>query len=411
MTYRDGVLTGVGFTLVVVAGGLGAWRFLAPPPAPSAPPGAPASAAPAPATVPHPLKEDQLNAITLTAEAIGRLALRSEPVERKRMPRQRVYGGEVVIPPGQAVVIRPISGTTPQPGLLLKKGQPVFQLLPLLTPEARTNLITAKIEADGQVRGFQTQLEAARISLERARRMFAGEAGSRRAVEEAQTQVDLAGKAVAAATARRDLLEKVSGQVEAGTAGPIAIECPEDGQLRNVWVLAGQSVPAGAALFEVSNLGRVWVRVPVYVGDLPALDAQATAAVGHLTGRAGEPTQPATPVSAPPSANPAAGTVDVVYELDNRTTRYSPGQRVGVTLMLKTEAESLTLPWAAVLHDVYGGTWVYQQAGEASFVRRRVVVRHVAGDTAVLASGPAPGSKVVTDGAVELFGAETGFTK
>ena len=35
----------------------------------------------------------------------------------------------------------------------------------------------------------------------------------------------------------------------------------------------------------------------------------------------------------------------------------------------------------------------------------------VVGDTAVLAYGPAPGTRVVTAGAAELWGTETGFTK
>jgi hypothetical protein len=116
-------------------------------------------------------------------------------------------------------------------------------------------------------------------------------------------------------------------------------------------------------------------------------------------------------VAAPPSANSAAGTVDLYYGLDNRAARYSPGQRLSATLQLKAEAQSLALPWAAVVHDIQGGAWVYQQVDSRAFARRRVMVRYVVGDVAVLAVGPDPGARVVTAGAAELFGAETGFTK
>ena len=416
MTYRQGVLTGILFTLLVVGGGAVAWWLLASGLVETAKPAAPPAP---PATVPTPLKEDQINALTLTPEAISRLDLRTGLVQRKPIRRARAYGGEVTIPPGHAIIvssplngtIRSVSGEPPRPGLAVKKGQPVFQLLPLLAPESRANLSAAKVDADGQVNSARTQLEAARIALDRAKRVFQSEAGSRRAVEEAQSQFELAQKALEAATARRDLLEKVVGEVEGGTAGPLSIPSPEDGLLRNVWALPGQNVPAGAAMFEVVDLTRVWVRVPVYVGDLPEVDATAPASIGNLTAGAGEPTQTAGPAAAPPSANPAAGTVDLFYELDNQATNYSPGQRVGVTLLLKAEAESLSLPWAAVIHDIHGGTWVYEQTGPRAFVRRRVAVRHVVGDTAVLASGPPPGASVVTAGAAELFGAETGFTK
>jgi hypothetical protein len=114
---------------------------------------------------------------------------------------------------------------------------------------------------------------------------------------------------------------------------------------------------------------------------------------------------------APPSANPAAGTVDLFYSLNNRETQYSPGQRVGVALKLKTPVEGLAVPWSAVIHDIYGGTWIYEQTGPQTFVRRRVVIRYVVDDLAALAIGPALSTPIVVAGAAELFGTETGFTK
>lgn len=415
MTYRSGVLTGLLISALIAGTAVGAWWLVAsgtaPPPKPAPPP--------APASVPKILKEDQVNVVTLTPEAVKRLDLQTAAVERKPMRRTRVYGGEVTIPPGHTIVVSaPLSGTLrcpdgkfPQAGGAVAKGQSIFQLFPLLTPEGRANLASARIDADGQVKTAQSQLEAAQIALTRARRVFESDAGSRRAVDEAQAQFDLAEKALAAVTARRDLLEKVVGDVEKGTATPVPIECPADGVLRNVSALEGQNVPAGAALFEVVDLKHVWVRVPIYVGDLAEVDPAADAAVSELSARPGAPALPGRPATAPPSANAAAGTVDLFYDLDNRTAKYSPGQRVGVSITLKGEAESLTAPWAAVLHDVHGGTWVYEQTGERAYVRRRIVVRYVLGDTAVLASGPPAGTRVVTAGAAELFGTETGFSR
>ena len=414
MTYRNGVVTGVLATLLIVAGGWAAWRIAGPRSSVAAKP-----PAVAPASVPKTIKEDQLNVLTLTPEAVVRLGIATGLVERKTVGRVRVYGGEATIPAGQSITVAsPVSGLLkdppggmPRPGQLVKKGQPMFSLLPLLTPEGRANLTAAKVEADGQVKSTETQIEAARVALDRAHRLLRSEAGSRRSVDEAQAQFDLMQRANEAAIARRNLLEKVLGEVEAGTAAPLIIECPQDGLLRNVGSLAGQNVPAGAALFEVVDLSQLWVRVPVYVGDLSELDLTADAAVGELTAVAGGPSQAARPVAAPPSANPLSGTVDLFYGLDNRAAKHSPGQRLGVALPLRVPAESLTAPWAAVIYDVQGGTWVYEQTGERTFVRRRAAVRYVVGDTAVLANGPAPGTKVVTAGAAELFGAETGFTK
>ncbi|MEQ1851562.1 MAG: efflux RND transporter periplasmic adaptor subunit, partial [Chthoniobacteraceae bacterium] len=60
----------------------------------------------------------------------------------------------------------------------------------------------------------------------------------------------------------------------------------------------------------------------------------------------------------------------------------------------------------AVLHDIHGGQWVYEQTADHTYTRRRIQVARLAGNDAVLTSGPAAGSKIVTDGAAELFGTE-----
>jgi RND family efflux transporter MFP subunit len=369
--------------------------------------------------VPKVFKEDQATAVSLTPEAETRLAIRTAAVERKPVPRVRVYGAEVTIPPGQAVVVsaplagvlRPTGKTFPVAGTVVKQGDPVFDLLPLLDPVGRANLTAAKVDAQGQLENAQEQLRGANIGLDRAKKVLTGGAGTQRAVDEAQVLVDVATKTLAAANARKKLLDAVAGQAEAGTTAPVPVEAPEDGVLRTVSALPGQTVPAGAVLFEVVDLSRVWVRVPVYVGDLTDIDPAAPAAIGPLTARPGDPTRPATPVVAPPAANPAAGTVDRMYALDNRETRYAPGQRVGATLALAGPADALVVPRAAVVYDVNGGGWVYEKTGDRAYARRRVVVRFVAGDTAVLTAGPPAGTTVVTDGAAELFGTETGFSK
>ena len=101
------------------------------------------------ATVAKPVKEEQLNTITLSPEAVARLALKTGLIERRPMPQSRFYGGEVVIPAGRtAIVSAPISGVLraapeglPAPGQTIDQGRVVFELLPLLTPEGRANLI------------------------------------------------------------------------------------------------------------------------------------------------------------------------------------------------------------------------------------------------------------------------------
>ncbi len=414
-SYRSGVATGVLFTaLTVGAAGGGWWLWNAPPLA-----GAKTVPPPVPAAVPTVAKEDQFAAVTLTADGEARLAMQTGKVERKSARRVRVYGGEVTVPPGRAILVSaPIGGTlvaptagVPRPGQPVTAGQPVFRLVPLLTPEGQATLSTARVDAEGAVQNAKATLDATRIALDRANQMLRDGTGSRRLVDEALAPFEVAKKTGEAAVARRDLLARVLGEAGKGTSEPLPIDSPEAGVVRAVSAMPGQTVPPGAALFEVVDVSRVWVRVPVYVGDRADLDTGAPAAVGDLTARPGGPSREATPVPAPPSANAAAGTVDLFYELDNAAAKYSPGERVGVTLPLRGEADSLTVPWAAVVYDINGGTWVYERVADRAYTRRRVVVRYVAGGDAVLAAGPPVGTVVVTAGAAELFGTETGFSK
>jgi hypothetical protein len=64
------------------------------------------------------------------------------------------------------------------------------------------------------------------------------------------------------------------------------------------------------------------------------------------------------------------------------------------------------IPYSAVVYDTDGSTWTYVNTAERTFVRQSIDVRGIDGSTAVLASGPAVGTAVVTVGAPELLGAE-----
>lgn len=376
-------------------------------------------AKPAPAAAVTPVKEDDLTTIKLTPEAFQRLGVKLGAIVKKPMLRIRTYGGEVMAPLGRTILVAaPLSGMVqaagdvrPQPGHTVTKGQQLLTLLPLLSPEATTTLAASKADADGQIKAAETQVAATKLALERAERLFRQEAGSKRTVEEAQAQHDLATRNLEATQARLAVIAKALGDASTGRATPIEIVAPESGILRTLSALPGQNVPAGGALFEIVGLAEVWVRVPVYVGDVASLATSEPAAIGPLNMRAGSPTWTGRNVPAPPSANALASTVDLYYAVDNTTAKLRPGQRMGVNLPLVGATESLAVPWSGIVHDIHGGTWIYVAVGERTYRRERVVVQYVADHDAALAKGPAPGMQVVVEGAIELFGAETGFSK
>lgn len=363
--------------------------------------------------------EEELGVVKLSDEASQRLGVRIGTIEVKPVRRVRVYGGEVTVPAGRTILVAaPLSGLlaappggVPPAGSQVKAGNPIISLLPLLSPEATTTLAASRADVEGQLKNAQTQLGAMKLALDRAQRLFRDEAGSRRGVEEAQAQHDISARAVEAADARLKILTQALGDAATGRALPIPITAPESGTLRNLSALPGQNVPAGGAIFEIIDLAEVWVRVPVYVGDLAEIATGDSVEVGTLNVKPGDPTWPAKPVLAPPSANPLAATVDLFYALDNSGPRLTPGQRVSATLGLTASGEALYVPWSAVVHDIHGGAWLYEELRSRTYKRQRVTVRYAIAGDAVLAAGPPVGTRVVIEGAMELFGAETGFSK
>ncbi len=380
----------------------------------------------------HP-NESDIYRIILTERAEQRLGITTAKAELRAVPRHRTLGGEIVVPDGSSVfVTTPVTGTLVRPnddqilvaGLQINAGQTVFHLLPLIGPErevptaaervqmanARASLISSQIIAAGDVKQAAAQVKAAQITLARAKRLQADRVGSDRDVDDAVATLNVADEALKAAQARKELLDKLTLEAEAetGDAKPIPIIAPQDGVVRTVTATVGQAITVGTPLFEIVNLDRLWIRVPVYVGMLEQIDTQRAAEFDRFDtlNRVS-----VNPVAAPPTADALSTTVDLYYFLDNSNRRYRPGERVRVTLPLTVESESLVVPRAAILYDVHGVEWVYVKSGDHEFRRRRVQVKFVIDDLAVLSPETSIGEEVVVDGVAELFGTEFGAGK
>ena len=387
------------------------------------------------AKVSNPPKEDQLNTFELTAAAEQRLKIETTAVEKRSVVRVRMYAGEVVLPTGGSIVVSaplagflqiPKKGGIPVVGGVVHKGTPVFELAPgiadkeqsVLTPVdrlnlemARANLAQSRNDAEAAVEQAEVTLRAAKLEYDRAKRLKDDGAGTIANFDRAARDYDLAKKGHEAALRRQDIWNKIQLDDKTGALKPLTIESPQDGVIRMLHAVAGEGVAAGAVLFEIMNTSDVWVKVPIYAGELGELDAVAAARVSSLEDRVGQSGVEVKPVAAPPTAQALSSTIDLYYAVDNRNGKLRPGQKLNVNIPLDEERESLVIPWSSLVTDINGGTWVYQSLGEQKFARKRVQVRYVVGNDAVLASGPAVGTKIVSEGAAELFGTEFFVTK
>jgi hypothetical protein len=89
-------------------------------------------------------------------------------------------------------------------------------------------------------------------------------------------------------------------------------------------------------------------------------------------------------------------------------------QRIAVTTAPVTDdassgAPHKVIPYAAVIYSPNGDTWAYTSPEPRVFVREAISIDRIEGDKAILTEGPATGTEVVTVGAAELLGAESGL--
>jgi RND family efflux transporter MFP subunit len=262
------------------------------------------------------------------------------------------------------------------------------------------------IEAQREVAAATAEFEAADARLTRLQQLLKEGATSARSVEDARAQRDVIAARLTAARARLTTLR--AGTL--GQRGEVSVRSPIAGVLQDVAAAPGQAVAAGAPLFSVSQVHGLWVRVPLYVGERGDIDLTQPAVIRSL-GEAPGPGVVARRVEGPPSANAAAATADLYFQPAAADPVLRLGERVSVELPLRQTQKALVVPDAALLYDLQGGTWVYESLGNHAYARRRVEVAGQSANKVLIARGVTEGTKVVTDGAAELFGTEFGAGK
>ena len=83
-------------------------------------------------------------------------------------------------------------------------------------------------------------------------------------------------------------------------------------------------------------------------------------------------------------------------------------ERLGIQV---AEVTDNAVPYAAVLYDLDGSTFVYTNPEPLIYIRAPIVVDHIEGERALLSEGPPSGTPVVIVGGAELIGIEFGLGK
>jgi len=307
-----------------------------------------------------------------------------------------------VTAPRAGMIVAPEGARVPGAGSLVSAGQSLLRLVALPSGDEL-------LGGGGSLEVVEARLENARAKATRAEELLGAGVASQAEVENTRAELRSAGAAVDAVRARMELLETGSTSIDLSSLSPMVLSAPMAGVVHGVHVAPGQTVSAGMALMEVVAANPLWVRVPVYVGILPDVDLGAEATLIRPGAPSDAPGFSAVAISGPPTADPGTVSSDLYYRVANPGGVLRPGERVSVQVPMEGGgAEGSVVPWAAVLHDIQGGTWVYEALDDHAYTRRRVEVRDVVEGFAVLSRGPAPGTSIVVVGAAELYSTEFG---
>ncbi len=70
---------------------------------------------------------------------------------------------------------------------------------------------------------------------------------------------------------------------------------------------------------------------------------------------------------------------------------------------------TVIVPYSAIIYDPSGRTYAFTNTAPLTYVEVPVSIDHLSGNSAYLVKGPKPGSRVVSVGAEELFGVQSGI--
>ncbi len=362
----------------------------------------------------------------------ARLGIEVAKVAEQPLRRTRGYAGEVVASPDGEVVLRaPVGGTVHAAAAWPKAGAKVQGTLLLLVPrlsidrahptpaehaamaKSEIDLATARIAAEGELVQARRRADAAKVAADRAAELLASGADSQQLVDDAALRLALAEDDVAMAEAKVALFggraAERDGAAATETPAALAIGSAAESLLARLHVVEGQEVAAGEPLASLLPLAARFVSVAVPSRELDELDLAAPAAVRALGAAADAPAVAAPPFEGPPRAD--AGGLAVVRWFELPATAFALGERVVVSLERREGGAHLVVPASALLRDARGLAWVYVRRADGAYAREVVDVRAVEGGVAWLERGPAASSEVVTVGAAELYGIETGAGK
>jgi len=248
-------------------------------------------------------------------------------------PSEKVFGTVVAAPQGQSSVIAPQAGTVAQllvqVGATVKAGQTLAVLEQVVDAQTQAQLLSERNTTT-------SELAAAKADYDRLQKV--ADIASARDISEARSRYERA--------LQNNRLYK---QAATGSGRRITIKSPISGVVQNFAIAQGAMIEAGASLFTVTNLARVYIEAQVFDNLVPAF-TQADSFTVTCSDPARKHISAAVRlVSLGQSLNPTNQSQRVLFEITNRDEDFKLGEFVDVRAFQASKAGTITLPTAAII--------------------------------------------------------------
>src|SRR5262249_13207480 len=300
-------------------------------------------------------------------------------------------------------VLSPVSG--PATRVVANPGQDVHKGTPLAyvsSPDFAT--------AVADYRKAQTAYRNAKRIADRDSALFKNDALARGELEQAQADVASAEADLDAAVQNMRALGVEEAPIDAvrqGKTTPIEaiIRSPIDGTVVEKLIADGQLLAAGTTpVATVADLRTMWVMANVYADNLRDVGVGQSVDIFTDVSRTPLPGRVDYIASL---VDPGTKAVTVRIVAPNNSHLLRRDMFVRVEIKSRDEHRGLLVPLAAVLRDDQNLPFVFVEASDGGFARRRIHLGLRVNDQYEIASGLAAGDKVVANGALFLQFAES----
>lgn len=320
----------------------------------------------------------------------------AEAVHQAMTSHLKATGKVLASPFKKAIVSYPfparVAGIHVRPGDRVKTGQELVTLQSEAVGEAKLEFFKALAD-----------LDLAKSSYDREKRLFDRGAGAGKNLQAAEAEWKVAEASLEAAEKKLHVLGFTEDQVRRATesheiSATITLFAPLAGRIGDYNVVLGAMVDQSTEILTILDPSVVCVDADIYERDIAAV----------RKGQEVELTVPAYPdlvfqgriLYIGDEIKEETRTVTVRTEVANEDLRLKPGMFASLSLLLDRQARALTVPQKAVLDD--GPRKIVFVARDGEFVPRIVETGAKMNGSIEITSGLEAGEKVVTEGNYQL---------